>query len=223
MSSVIAPITLPLPLGMGSVNCYLLRAGDGCVLVDTGAPNARARLLKSLEDLGCLPGKLSLIVVTHGDFDHTGNAAHLRRAYGSRIGMHADDARMAEFGDMFVNRQRSNAILRALVPRMIGFGRAERFAPDILLEDGSSLVECGLDAQVVSIPGHSKGSIGILTAEGDFFCGDLLENIKRPALNTLMDGRQAGLASVARLRGLKITRIYPGHGAPFPIDQLTSL
>jgi glyoxylase-like metal-dependent hydrolase (beta-lactamase superfamily II) len=223
MSSVIAPITLPLPLGMGSVNCYLLRAGDGCVLVDTGAPNARARLLKSLEDLGCLPGKLSLIVVTHGDFDHTGNAAHLRRAYGSRIGMHADDARMAEFGDMSVNRQRSSAILMALVPRMIGFGRAERFAPDILLEDGSSLVEYGLDAQVVSILGHSKGSIGILTAEGDFFCGDLLENIKRPALNTLMDDRQAGLASVARLRGLKITRIYPGHGAPFPIDQLTSL
>jgi len=222
MPSLITPITLPLPLGMGSVNCYLLRAGDGYVLVDTGAPNARERLLKSLEDLGCLPGDLSLIIVTHGDFDHTGNAAHLHRTYGSRIGMHADDAPMAEIGDMFVNRQKSNVIVRALAPRMIGFGRDDRFTPDCLLEDGSALIEYGLDAQVISIPGHSEGSIGILTAEGDFFCGDLLENIKRPALNALMDDRQAGLVSVARLRGLGITRVFPGHGVPFSMNQLTT-
>jgi len=221
MPLMISPIALPLPLGMGSVNCYLLRAGEGSVLVDTGAPGARARLLRELERSGCVPGKLTLILITHGDFDHTGNAAHLRRTFGSRIGMHANDAPMAELGDMFVNRRRSNAILRTLIPRLIGFGRADRFVPDLLLADGAALLEYGLNARVISIPGHSNGSIGILTDEGDFFCGDLLENIKRPALNALMDDRLAGLASLARLRGLGIARILPGHGAPFSIDQLT--
>lgn len=222
MPPLITSIVLPLPLAMGSVNCYLLRAGDGSVLVDTGAPNARARLREALKDSGCQPGMLNLIAITHGDFDHTGNAAFLRRAFGARIGMHADDARMAEAGDMFANRSRTNVLVRILIPKLIGFGRAERFAPDILLEDGSALAEYGLDARVLSIPGHSKGSIGILTAEGDFLCGDLFENIRRPALNSLMDDRLAGLASLGRLHGLGIKRIYPGHGAPFSMDLLTS-
>ena len=205
---------------MGSVNCYLLRASEGFVLVDTGAPNARARLRRTLEDSGCLPGKLNLILITHGDFDHTGNAAQLRRALGGAIGMHADDARMAEIGDMFVNRSRPNAILRALVPLLIGFGKAERFSPDVLLEDGTAPAEYGLDARVIGLPGHSKGSIGILTADGDFFCGDLLESTKQPGLGSIIDDRQAALASLARLRELKIRMIYPGHGVPFSVDRL---
>ncbi len=220
MPTSVNPISLPMPLGMGTVNVYLLRAGDAFVLVDTGAPNARGRLHKNLESLGCLPGKLKLIVITHGDFDHTGTAAYLRRAFGSRIGMHADDAPMAERGDMFVNRKKSNALLRVLVPRLIGFGRAQRFAPDVLLTEGSTLAEYGLDARVVAIPGHSKGSIGILTDEGDLLCGDLYESIKRPALQLLIDDLPAALASDARVRSMGIRIVYPGHGAPFSPDQL---
>jgi hydroxyacylglutathione hydrolase len=215
------PLSLPMPLGMGTVNGYLLRAGDAFVLVDTGAPNARGRLHKNLESLGCLPGNLKLIVITHGDFDHTGNAAYLRRAFGSRIGMHADDAPMAEYGDMFRNRKKPNALLRVLIPSLIGFGRAQRFAPDVLLTEGSTLAEYGLDARVVALPGHSKGSIGILTADGDLLCGDLYENIKRPARNSLIDDRPAALASETRARSMGIRIVYPGHGAPFSPDQLS--
>jgi glyoxylase-like metal-dependent hydrolase (beta-lactamase superfamily II) len=209
-----------MPLGLGRVNAYLLRAKDGFVLVDTGAPNARARLQQSLEDLGCRPGGLKLIVITHGDFDHSGNAAQLRRAFGSPIAMHADDAPMAERGDMFVNRAPPNALLRALLPRLIGFGRSQRFTPDVLLAEGASLERYGLQAQVVGIPGHSQGSIGILTAEGDFLCGDLYESLKRPGLNSLIDDRPAALASDTRVRNLGIRRVYPGHGDPFSPDSL---
>ena len=216
----ITAIALPMPMGLGVVNAYLLRAGDGFVLVDTGAPSARRRLQRSLEDLGCLPGRLKLIVITHGDFDHTGNAAYLRSAFACPIGMHANDAPMAEHGDMFVNRAPPNALLRALLPRLIGFGRAQRFTPDVLLTEGASLEGYGLQAQVIGIPGHSKGSLGILTGEGDLLCGDLYESIKRPGLNSLIDDHQAALASDARVRGLDIRRVYPGHGAPFPPDRL---
>lgn len=220
MPTSVIPISLPMPPGMGVVHCYLVRDGDGFVLVDTGAPNGQGCLDQNLESLGCLPGTLKLIVITHGDFDHTGNAAYLRRALGAPIGMHAEDAPMAERGDMFVNRKKPNALLRALIPRLIGFNKARRFAPDILLSEGDSLAEYGLDARVVAIPGHSKGSIGILTDEGDFVCGDLYENTQRPALNSLMDDLPAALASDARVRGLAVRTMYPGHGSPFSPEQL---
>jgi glyoxylase-like metal-dependent hydrolase (beta-lactamase superfamily II) len=206
---------------MGSVNCYLLQAGDGYVLIDTGAPNARDVLRRELDSLGCQPGTLHLIVLTHGDFDHIGNAAHIRTAFGSRIAMHADDARVAEVGDMFVNRKKSNFILRALIPRLIGFGKSEQFTPDALIKDGSALSEYGLEARAIMIPGHSKGSIGILTADGHFFCGDLFDNTKKPALNALIDDRDTAIRSAAKVSSLRIRTVYPGHGKPFSMDQLS--
>ena len=120
---------------------------------------------------------------------------------------------------MFLNRKKSNALLRVLAPRLIGFGKAQRFTPDVLLTEGSTLAGYGLDARVVAIPGHSKGSIGILTDEGDLLCGDLYESIKRPALNSLMDDLPAALASDARVRSMGIRIVYPGHGAAFSPEQ----
>ncbi len=220
MSQPLSIIVVPMPFGMGRVNCYLLAAGEGHVLIDTGAPSARGALERELERLGCRPGALSLIVLTHGDFDHIGNAAHIRRAFGSRIAMHPDDAEMARLGDMFVNRRRSSALLRFLIPRLIGFGKSQRFVPDVLLQDGASLREYGLEATVLSIPGHSSGSIGILAADGRLFCGDLLNSTKRPALNSLMDDVETARRSVARLRSMRVGEVYPGHGKPFSMDEI---
>jgi glyoxylase-like metal-dependent hydrolase (beta-lactamase superfamily II) len=87
-----------------------------------------------------------------------------------------------------------------------------------MVEDGDDLSGYGLDARVISIPGHSKGSIGILTDHGDLFCGDLLVNTDKPALNSLIDESSAAKASLQILRGMSIGTVYPGHGQPFPID-----
>jgi hydroxyacylglutathione hydrolase len=220
MSQTITPISLLLPFGMGTVNCYLLPTGDGFALIDTGAPNSRTSLDKELERHGCHPGLLKLILITHGDFDHIGNAAYLRKTFSTKIAMQAEEARMAETGDMFANRQGSNALVRILSPRLIGFGKADRFTPDILIHDETSLAEYGVPVRAIPIPGHSNGSIGFLTDEGDFFSGDLLDNTKQPAPGSLVDDRQAMQHSLASLNSLGIQRIYPGHGRPFAMSQL---
>jgi len=217
----ISILTLPLPLRMGRVNCYLIRTAAGHLLIDTGGSNARKALRGGLERAGCMPGSLKLVLLTHGDFDHIGNAAYLRAAFGARIAMHRDDSGMAERGDMFVNRKKPNVLIGALIPFFTGFGASERFTPDILLDDGYDLSQHGLEAKVISVPGHSRGSIGVLTADGELFCGDLFENTKGPALNSIMDDPAAAAASIARLETLKIGTVYPGHGQPFGMEMLT--
>jgi hydroxyacylglutathione hydrolase len=213
-------ISLPLPYRLGSVNCYLIQAGTGYVLIDTGHGNQRANLQKELASSGCRPGDLQLIVLTHGDFDHAGNAAYLRDRFGARVAMHRGDSGMVERGDMFWNRQKGNALLRMVAPILFGFGKAARFRPDLYVEDGYDLSSHGLAAQVVHIPGHSSGSIGVLTAGGDLFCGDLFENRGKPALNPIMDDPAAANASIEKLRSLGINTVYPGHGESFPMEQL---
>lgn len=218
MSMGINTIKLNLPFRLGQVNCYLIKTDTGFILIDTGASNKRMELEKEINNAGCTPGNLKLIVITHGDFDHTGNAKYLGKKFGARIAMHSDDWRMAEQGDMFWNRK-GNLIIRKLAPILFKFGKSERFKPDLYLGDGDNLSEFGFDAYIFHIPGHSKGSIGILTGDKDFFCGDLLENTKEPGLNSIMDDKAAAYISVEKLKNQKIKTVYPGHGESFPMDS----
>lgn len=193
-------------------NCYIVRTETGFILIDTGRASRLARLEKELAGAGCRPGNLDLIILTHGDFDHTGNGAHLREKFGAKIAMHRDDSGMVEFGDMFYNRKTGGFLARKLVNLLFGI---RKFKPDIIVEDGYDLKGYGFDAKVIHLPGHSKGSIGILTAIGDLFCGDLLVNTKKPGLNSIIDDPAEARSSMEKLRGHEIRTVYPGHGSPF--------
>ncbi len=215
MTTEIKTISLSLPYRLGSVNCYLVKTDTVFILIDTGCSNKHADLEKELGSAGCQPGNLKLVILTHGDFDHAGNAAYLRKKYGVKIALHDDDSEIVKRGDMFCNRKKGNIFIRMITPPLYGFGKSERFEPDLHIMDGYNLSEYGFDAKALHLPGHSKGSIVILTAGGDLFCGDLFINGAKPALNSIMDDWEAAYASVEKLKSVKINTVYPGHGKPF--------
>lgn len=214
------------------VNCYLVAVERGFVLIDAGFPRTQAQLDKALSAAGCTPGNLRLVVATHGDIDHIGACAHLREVYGAPVAVQRDDAEILRTGDMSLGRKNKAAgmaVVFRLAVWVVGLlnklrgphAMFQTLEPDVLLEDGQDLSAYGFDARVVSLPGHSNGSIGILTADGDVFCGDLLMNLRRPSLHFYVDDRAQALASVAKLRDLGVKTVYPGHGKPFELEQLS--
>ncbi len=218
-----APPGTCIPIALKNVNCYLVKISEGYILIDTGFTKNRKDLENQLVEAGCKPGNLKLILLTHGDFDHIGSGNYLREKFGAKIAMHKGDSGMAEKGNMFWNRN-VNAIIKFLIKFLLLLVRlklkkADRFTPDIYVEDGDDLSEYGFDAKVVHIPGHSKGSIGILTNDGDLFCGDLLQNNKKPEKFSLIDNEADFDASIEKLKGFKINTVFPGHGKPFPIEE----
>jgi hydroxyacylglutathione hydrolase len=218
MPPQITPISLKSAIA--SVNCYLIKTSSGFILIDTGFTKSRSALEAQLDSAGCKPGDLALIVATHGDFDHIGSCRYVRDKFKSKIAMHADDSGMAERGDMFWNRKKGNFILKAVANLLFPFKKDDRFSPDIILNDGDSLVEYGLKAVVLSIPGHSKGSIGVLTENGDLFCGDLFQNVRKPALNSIMDDPETAKLSLKKLENSLVHTVYPGHGKSFLMKAL---
>jgi hydroxyacylglutathione hydrolase len=222
MTQKIAIVQLSLPLFITRVNSYLLKTDDGFFLIDTGMTNARRKLIAELEKQGCHPGELKLILLTHGDFDHTGNAVYLRQSFGAQIAMHKGDKGMLENGDMFWNRKFDNRLIRGMMKTLMPFKAKNQGTPDLFLEDGKSLSTYGLDATIYNTPGHSSGSICILTATGDLFAGDLLTNSTgKPMLNSMMYDKDAGTASLEHLKTLLIQNVYPGHGQPFKWAELS--
>jgi glyoxylase-like metal-dependent hydrolase (beta-lactamase superfamily II) len=217
---IIDTITTGLAFGV-SVNCYLVRTDEGHFLIDSGMPNKRRFIEEELMRRDCLPGRLKLIIITHGDKDHCGNGAYLRREYGAKIAMHSDDSGMVQYGNMFWNRGRPNRLVRLVLGRLLGLRRSDRFEPDLWVGDGYDLSQHGFDGKIIHLPGHSRGSIGVLTRDGDLFCGDLLANTNKPAIGTIVDDPIAAEASVRKLRGMGIRTVYPGHGKPFLMKALT--
>jgi hydroxyacylglutathione hydrolase len=217
-------MSLITALKLGGVNAYLFAAGDQFVLVDSGPSARRAALERSLRAVGCTPGKLKLLVLTHGDGDHSGNCAFLQSKYGAKIAIHALDAGMVENGDMAWNRKgkadQRSLLFKAfgLLGRIVDLQRGfERFTPDILVDEGFSLACFGLGAHVLHLPGHSKGSIGLLTDDGSLFCGDLAYNM--PGFK-FVDDAAARARSLEKLTHYAIRTVYPGHGKPFPASVL---
>jgi glyoxylase-like metal-dependent hydrolase (beta-lactamase superfamily II) len=79
--------------------------------------------------------------------------------------LHPDDAGMVEHGDTTWNRNKPIIIIQTIMGLLIDLKAADRFKPDIYLKAGDQLSEYGLEAEVISIPGHFQGSIGILTKD----------------------------------------------------------
>jgi hydroxyacylglutathione hydrolase len=215
-------------ISLGGTNCYLVKTDSGHILVDTGFPFQRSKLEEELERKGCMPGNLKLIVITHGDIDHTGNCAYLGEKYDVRIAMHEGDTEMCMKDG--ITRDRGKMPVDFPLPLMIlwlakGFlafalGQAvwrkpfDRFEPDLLLKEGQSLAEYGFDAKILYTPGHSKGSVSVLTDDGDLICGDMFSNAWGRILKSTDEG------GLERLKELGIEAFYPGHGKPFSMEQL---
>lgn len=202
------------------VNCYLVKTGEVFFMVDTGVSFSRGALKKSLVKAGCKPGNLKLVIITHGDYDHTGNCAWLQEKYGAKIAVHWSEAEAVERGDMLSSRKTRQGIVFRMTLAMFRWLVFRKVKPDIFVGEGDDLNQYGLEGRVVHIPGHSMGSIGVLTKEGDFFCGDLLTNSGKPEKNKLVDDTVEMDASVEKLKTLVIKTVYPGHGKPFVLNEL---
>ena len=103
---------------------------------------------------------------------------------------------------------------------LFGLRKSDRFTPDVLLADGDDLSVYGLDARILHQPGHTNGSISVLTAGGDLICGDLMTNTGAPQANRLVDDTAEMAASITRARQAGARAVYPGHGKPFAMSEL---
>jgi hydroxyacylglutathione hydrolase len=214
-----------LRIEVRETNCYLLRSDGGAVLVDPGPPGGAATVIAGAEEANVRREDIRLIVVTHGHLDHYGAAAGVRAWCGAPVAAHRLSP---EF-----SRDRRNALppaqtLRGSVIRWfyLLFSPLARFEPlqaDLLLDGGADLSPHGVEARTVLLPGHSPESLGIVTAQGDLFAGDLFVNYTVLSQPIYLSDRDAWEGSYDHVRALKPRTVYIGHGEPFPGDKLAHI
>jgi glyoxylase-like metal-dependent hydrolase (beta-lactamase superfamily II) len=196
-----------LPAGPIQTNAYLLTDAQRGEAVLIDAPGGIwGQVGPILKREGC---RLTLLLLTHGHWDHTQGAAEVVHRSDARVFAHADDRVLFETPEF----------MKPLLPPGIEL-KAVRV--DRWLLDGESFEALGDTVRVGHVPGHCPGSLSFyFPGAGAVFPGDALfrgsvgrtdlpggsfeqlERSIRTRLYTLPDG----------------TVVYPGHGAPTTVGE----
>lgn len=194
-----------LLVGPLACNCYIVGDTDTptAMVIDPGDDADQI-----LEALARHRLQLGLIVATHAHFDHIMGADSLRQATGAPFYLHSDDVPLLEWVP---------ASLQLFLGRVTG--RAPEV--DAILKDGGELTSGDLRLEVLHTPGHSPGSICLVSeAEGVMFSGDTLfaQSVGR---TDLPGGDTEQLLSSIRQRLFPLgdLKVFPGHGGPTTLER----
>ncbi|MCL5935624.1 MAG: MBL fold metallo-hydrolase [Firmicutes bacterium] len=192
----------------GPVNIGILLGPGGALIIDSGLdPGAARKVLRALEGLGV---SLAGIINTHAHSDHCGGNQELVTKTGARVFAPAIEAALI-----------SNPCLEPVMffggaepvkEMRVKFLQAEPSAVDQVIKPGSQVLE-GIELEVLPLPGHSPGQIGIVFQDvcftGDaFFPADILVKHGIPLFADL----RMTLETFDYLTNTGYKAYVPGHG-----------
>jgi glyoxylase-like metal-dependent hydrolase (beta-lactamase superfamily II) len=212
-------------LGNDIVAAHLVVTDDGITLIDAGLPGHWRDLQSELATIGRTTADIKGVVLTHGDSDHIGFAERLRRDHQVPVFVHAADAARArgeESTKPAWGGLRIGPLLRFMAYSMRKGGLRTRPLREVHeIADGQTLDLPGAP-QIIGLPGHSPGSIAVhVPAVAAVFVGDglttghVLTGRTGPQPAPFTDDPATATASLARLEGLHVDWVVPGHGAPW--------
>lgn len=219
-----------LSFGGANCYCYLIKEG-GTILVDAGMPNKGKKFLKELNDLSIEPKDISLILVTHGHWDHVGSLNELKGLTGCQVAVNQHEKDWVEQALKMMPPGVGlwGKILSIVIKPYMCLAKFTGTPVDLVLEDKDfSLEDYGIHGKALHTPGHSPGSMSLLLDTGDAFVGDLAVNgllMMRigPGMPRFAEDIGAVKESWRLLLDSGAKWIYPAHGKPFNAEELGKL
>jgi len=199
-------------------NIWHVRGRDRDMLVDSGMGVVSLR-----RQVPLVTEKPLVAVASHSHFDHIGSHHEFpqRAAHRAEAEVLAKPGRFETLADPYV----TDDIFTALPP---GGYRSELYqvkpAPATCLLDDGDLIDLGdRSFQVLHLPGHSPGSIGLWeAATGIFFAGDTVYD--GPLVDDCHHSDIAVyVASMERLLSLPVRVVHGGHFPSFGGDRYRQL
>lgn len=196
----------------GTDNCYIVYDGKNAILFDT----ASKENLQQVSD-ECSKYDLKLIVLSHPHFDHAENADALSKKFNVPVAYNEKDDGI--FDDYDSQPLHSYGLVGFVVLKaslkVLSRTKVTRPQNRFFVKEGDTLAEYGFpDIKVTELPGHSKGSIGLLVADDALLAGDALDNWIRPGMGHLYTDLEAEKKTVEKIRTFGKRTYYYGHGKP---------
>ncbi|MCX5795781.1 MAG: MBL fold metallo-hydrolase [Elusimicrobia bacterium] len=192
-------------------NCYLIEGTRGLTLFDTGQPSSAPGLIEEIERNGFSIRDIEAIVLSHSHFDHAGGARGLLERHRVKVFAHPADSPSVKGQDQ-PPRNLGMRLLRFLIGLRYPYRPLEVVVP---IDEGEALRHLP-QWQVLRLPGHTAGSIGLYQpGEKALLCGDALNNRgRRLAIpgDAHCQDPVAARESVRKMGALDLEVLGCGHG-----------
>ena len=217
------------PLPLGPTVCYLIKE-EGLILVDGGWPNRGKEFVKKIRQLSIEAAEISLVLLTHGHWDHIGSLHEIKALTGCQVAVNHREKDWVEQALSPVLPVTSvwGKVWEMILRTYLLFVNFPGTPVDLVLEDAEfSLESYGIHGRVLYTPGHSLGSMSLLLDTGDAFVGDSAMNGLPmrigPGIPLFAEDLQLLKRSWRLLLDNGAKRVYPAHGKPFEADVLRRL
>lgn len=197
-------------------NLYVIKGKDGDILIDTGFIGMKKKLKRWLDKFN-----IKLIILTHAHVDHIWNVQYLKQLYNCEVMIGADD--IENIDNSKINSKASDKKYIQWT-KLMNFGM-KKFIPksfeiDMGLYDNQILSKYGIDMKIISLPGHTKGSIGILY-NNYLFAGDALVNRKKyPEVAYQNQDNISAIKTYRKIIELEPKLIFVGHDNKINFSKL---
>jgi glyoxylase-like metal-dependent hydrolase (beta-lactamase superfamily II) len=215
----------PIMIRLGITCVYLIPGAAGYLLIDAGTRGKAPVFLKSLSRRGISPRQIRLIIITHVHHDHVGSLQTIQRHCSCPVLVHRAESKHLARGRM-VLPPGTQPLTRRLIelarqhPRLVArLTRFDPVIPDRIIDKPLDLRSDGFKACVLPTPGHTPGSVSVVTASGLAFVGDLAVNYlpggRGPFMPPFGDSPDRIRGSWRLLLGMGVRTVFPAHGKPF--------
>ncbi len=182
-----------------SAHAYFIRGTHRNVLIDSCLPNGVDSVVSRLASIGVTPQDIDLVLLTHEHIDHAGGAPFF--APHAMVGAHRLAANKLTLNDEFVLM--NQAFDAPSKPLHI----------DVFLHEGMSINLGNYELQVIHTPGHCSGAICFHEPQHHFLISGDVIMAEGIVGGVLQSGNISDyIHSLRRLQGLRIERLFPGHG-----------
>lgn len=182
-------------------------------LVDPGLVGKGKVKIEALRRSGIDLASIKRVILTHTHFDHIGCLSEIRKQLpGTQLWVHETEAEALERGDE--RTVYGMEMFRTMCQMQYGLKKgAYQFQVDRKLRGGETLEVGGMAWEVIHIPGHSTGSIGLYHGANKILVpGDVIYAgyaIGRFDLHGANPGELK--RSLLRLAELEVDVLLPGH------------
>lgn len=197
---------------------YLWEWEQGATLIDLSLPGKRDAIMNALRANGYPLHTIKRIILTHGDVDHIGAAADIRRATGAAITSHTVEKQLLEHPKRRPTANLAMAAFFKVAFLLPMYSAVRPVTPDELVVDGDLLPE-GFIA--IHTPGHTPGHMSLLHRDKRLLvAGDALMNmggklkISMPMITADTKNAQRSVWKLAKKYGDDFDAIVFGHGEP---------
>ena len=218
-----------LNLGNRAVNNWLIPGENGYILIDTGYEKGFRRFQRKLKKNGIRPDEIKTVFLTHAHDDHAGFLNDVLAVTPAKVILHPKAVEGLKKGQNSFTGGCSSRLAWCFCQVLAFLGKGEHRYPSIKGEYLDRLVTTDSDAframnlpfQVVETPGHTADHISLLM-EDTVFCGDAAMNgfPSRKRVIIWIEDLPQFRQSWEKILQSGAKRIYPGHGKPFPAEDL---